>query len=198
MNLTRKDLHYRFNPRYKQPSPVHCKTFTRTALAALFGELGFTRGAEIGVQEGRYSEILLQNIPNLSLLLVDPWEEYQRPGMSGPSAEKQERIYESARRRVDGLAVKFLRMMSLEAAQEIPDNSLDFVYIDGNHTFDYVMQDLIAWSSKVKDGGIVAGHDYYHFRSGGVVYAVNAFTAAHGIREWFIDGEKEISYFWAK
>ena len=77
--------------------------------------------------------------------------------------------------------------------------SLDFVYIDGNHHFDFVMQDIIEWSKKVRAGGVVSGHDYYRFRNAGVVDAVNTYTHAHQIWEWFITDEpKEKSFFWAK
>jgi hypothetical protein len=48
----------------------------------------------------------------------------------------------------------------MQAVTKFADNSLDFVYLDGNHTYDFVKQDLNAWYNKVKVGGILAGHDY--------------------------------------
>jgi predicted O-methyltransferase YrrM len=71
--------------------------------------------------------------------------------------------------------------MSMDAVDDIPDNSLDFVFIDANHAFDYVMLDLIYWTKKVRPGGIVSGDDYFHFKKAGVVEAVDAYTKAHGI-----------------
>ena len=89
-------------------------------------------------------------------------------------------------------------MTSMEAVSKIPDASLDFVYIDGRHEFDFIMMDLIAWAPKVRAGGIVSGHDYYQFYRGGVVHAVNAYVLGHNIKEWFVTREKECSFFWVK
>ena len=85
-----------------------------------------------------------------------------------------------------------------EAFDAMPDVSLDFVYIDGDHSFDHAMLDLILWSRKVRPGGIVAGHDYYRFRGAGVVNAVDAYTTAHQIHEWFLDDQRETTFFWAR
>lgn len=53
-----------------------------------------------------------------------------------------------------------VRMTSLEAAATYADNSLDFVFIDAQHDYDSVKADILAWAPKVKQGGILAGHDY--------------------------------------
>lgn len=75
-------------------------------------------------------------------------------------------------------------MTSLEATAKIPDYSLDFVYIDARHDYESVMEDLNAWQSKVRPGGVLAGHDYIdgHFSAGvfGVKRAVDEFFAARG------------------
>jgi hypothetical protein len=89
-------------------------------------------------------------------------------------------------------------MKSQEAAPQIPEESLDFVYIDGDHSFDAVMLDLILWSKKVRKGGLVGGHDYYRFRNAGVVPAVDCYTREHNIHQWFITDEKLPSFFWVK
>jgi glycosyltransferase involved in cell wall biosynthesis len=64
------------------------------------------------------------------------------------------------------------RMMTTEAAAQIPDASLDLVFIDANHAYDAVKADLLAWMDKVKPGGILAGHDYQADHEG-VIRAVN-------------------------
>lgn len=48
----------------------------------------------------------------------------------------------------------------MECVNEFPDKYFDFVYIDADHSYQSVKNDILAWSSKVKDGGILAGHDY--------------------------------------
>ena len=50
---------------------------------------------------------------------------------------------------------------SVVAAQEFKDGSLDFVFIDANHDYEYVKEDILAWLPKIKKGGIIAGHDYH-------------------------------------
>jgi hypothetical protein len=59
-----------------------------------------------------------------------------------------------------GDRVKFLQMTSAEAVNHIPDNSLDYIFIDGDHNYQPVLDDCRAYWSKVKPGGIFAGHDW--------------------------------------
>jgi predicted O-methyltransferase YrrM len=190
---TAEILHERFSPHSDQTSPVRIKGYTRQNLAQLFAGLGFVRGAEIGVAEGIYSEVLCQNIPNLKLLCVDLWSRYAKKGNSD-----QERCFAITQRRLAPYPVEYIRKPSMDALADVQDGSLDFVYIDADHRFDFVMRDVIEWSKKVRPGGIVAGHDYYHFKKSGVVEAVDAYTFAHQIHEWFIDDQREPSFFWVK
>ena len=110
--------------------------------------------------------------------------------------------YEGATvRRLEGCNATILRKRSMEALEDVPDGSLDFVYVDADHTFDAVMMDIICWARKVRPGGIVAGHDYYRFRRAGVVPAVDAYTAAHGITRWFLTDylkDRTPSWFWLR
>lgn len=166
---------------------------SRQHLAELFFELGFTKGAEIGVRLGSYSKILLDTNPNLSLLSIDPWSPYARV-----SQEKQDKFFSHCQRLLRGYKSTLIRKTSMDALNDVPDGSLDFVYIDGLHDFDSVMMDIICWSRKVRFGGIVSGHDYYVNYREGVIMAVNAYTYANNIHQWYITKEKEASYFWVK
>ena len=140
----------------------------RIEFATFLREQGYKIGAEIGVADGRYSEILCKTIPELRLLSVDP---FYRPGH-----------YEKAVERLKPFPLSQIkRQTSIEASLGVADEALDFVFIDGNHSFDYVMEDIIAWSRKVRKGGIVAGHDYYHFHHSGVIEAVNRYVEVHRI-----------------
>jgi len=70
---------------------------------------------------------------------------------------------------------------------------LDFVYIDADHSYKSVKEDINAWAPKVREGGIVAGHDYYLTRAGniGVIAAVNEYVKEHGyslqLTDWDLD-----------
>lgn len=80
----------------------------------------------------------------------------------------------------------------MEAVKSFRDKSLDFVYIDGNHTLPYIINDIIEWSKKVRMGGIISGHDYIKTigNNNHVVHAVNCYVNVYGI-PLFLIGNKE-------
>jgi cephalosporin hydroxylase len=90
--------------------------------------------------------------------------------------------------------VKWHFMPSTDAASELEDNSLDFVYIDGNHSCSFVKADIEAYLPKVKVGGFIGGHDYYlgETNSPGVNQAVDEFIKEsgcvlnHAFWDWWI------------
>lgn len=190
-------LRRRLNPHQRASTPLQVHRFKRGSLARIFAELGFTRGVEVGVADGRYSEALCKNIPGLELTCVDPWEKYHGNPRGGPQ-EQHDGNYEKAQARLAPYNATLVKAFSLDAVRDIPLESLDFCYIDGNHSFDWVMTDIVEWAKRVKRGGIVAGHDYYDFRWAGVVQVVNAYTQAHNIKNWYVTDEREPSFFWAK
>ena len=165
----------------------------RGNIVEIFKKCEFKLGAEIGVETGKFSRLMAKYIPDVKIICVDPWKAYNHN-----SQAKEDRIYEAAMNLLDGCNVEVMRMTSVEAAKIVPDNSLDFVYIDGLHFFDSVMVDIILWSQKVRQGGIVSGHDYVPYYQFGVIQAVNAYTQAHGICNWYITCEKVPSFLWVK
>ena len=193
MNI-QEELHTRFNSRNDQIPPIRIKRFKREDLSFLLAELGLNVGAEVGVAQAIHALQMFEANPLLRLLCVDPYTKYHWKH----SQDLHEEHFQEAQDKLEDYDATFIRKTSMEAAKDVPDNSLDFVYIDGNHEFDYVMQDLIEWGKKVKPGGIISGHDYYRFRRAGVVDAVDAYTKAHQVNEWFVCDEREVSFFWAK
>lgn len=171
-------------------------SFTRMELAVVLQELGVRSGAEIGVLRGEYSELLASMNPNCTLYSIDPWRSYHSIGRQS----KHNANYQHAVSRLQPYPnVQIIRKTSKDAAQDIPDESLDFVYIDGDHSFAAVAHDIQVWSTKVKRGGIVAGHDYVPpdaavadptllqtTRCGHVTYVVDAYAAAYEIPTIFI------------
>jgi uncharacterized Rossmann fold enzyme len=125
-------------------------------------------GAEIGVFAGDLSRLLLYR-PDLTLYLVDSWtsEHAERYAQSGDfhaqlSQEHQDRFFQMTRQVVEfaGPRAKILRQDSQEAAKAIPDRSLDFVFIDADHSYEGCKADIEAWLPKIKPGGFISGHDY--------------------------------------
>jgi len=171
----------------RQVSGVRIRTLTRKRLIEMLGEHGFSAGAEIGVDRGTFTEYMFKTIPDLTMLCVDPW-------VRGSGDER----YETTARKLAPYKATLIREQSTRAVLDVPDKSLDFVYIDGDHAFDFVMTDLIMWSRKVKYGGVIAGHDYYRFTRAGIIPAVDTYTQQHMIEKWFLTDEKEATFFWVR
>jgi predicted O-methyltransferase YrrM len=147
-----------------------------------FAKLGFKVGAEIGVSQGYFSEAMFKAIPDLKLYCIDAWKSYPGVRRWMPNQQRAETYFEIAKKRLASYNAEIIREMSMDAVKMFADNSLDFVFIDANHGFDYVMEDLINWTKKVRVGGIVSGDDYYHFKKAGVVEAVDLYTKMHNIK----------------
>jgi hypothetical protein len=176
---------------------THSKVNTRVDLAKFCGKLNFKVGAEIGVCKGKFSRVFCWNIPDVSLYGIDTWT--SDPNDPGDEGELNESNYAHAKKILKPFKVTLLRKTSMEALNDFKDNSLDFVYIDANHTFDYAMRDIIEWSRKVKSGGIVSGHDYYRIKGFGVILAVDTYVKAHDITEcWLTPGDHTPSWWFIK
>lgn len=146
------------------------------------------RGAEVGVCRGQLAAALLQRHPGLSLYLVDAWgmpcrhaPTARQDRLSRRVADNPEAYLSMARRLTDFASDRRAFMLTDSAcgAALIPDGSLDFAYIDANHTQAGVTDDLRAWAPKVAPGGLLCGHDYGLI--GGVTQAVDTFCAAQGL-----------------
>ena len=127
-------------------------------LARLFAALGFRQIAEIGVLKGGFSATLWKENREATIYCVDPWEAYE--GYAEPYTQQaMDEIHSIAVKRLAGMGCRIIRKTSMEALGDFEDESLDAVYIDANHRFEYVTQDIAGWSKKVRSGGIVSGHD---------------------------------------
>jgi predicted O-methyltransferase YrrM len=173
--------------------PVYLRKGDRRTLAECFGIMGFNIGVEIGTRKGEYARVLCSANPKLTLFCVDPWMAY-----ASVKQESQDVLFQMAKKNLDGFQVTLVKKFSLDALADFGDEVLDFVYIDGNHTFDYCCTDIIFWSRKVKVGGVVAVHDYMPGTWHGVMQAVNAYTTCHDIRPWYTTRERESTAFWVK
>lgn len=189
-------------------SPVEIPNVGRNDLPLLFRGLEFQVGAEIGVERGLFSEVLCQGNPGVQLHCVDAWQAYSGY-RDHVSQTKLNGFYEEAQARLKPYRAQLWRGFSLDMVKYFPDASLDFVYIDGNHEFQHVVNDLAEWSKKVRPGGIIAGHDYARHdypHQIQVVPAVQGWVQANDIAPWFLLGrqakvEGEVrddarSFFW--
>lgn len=121
--------------------------------------------AELGVWEGDFAEKILQSCPLVtSYTMVDPWRnlsDWNKPFNN--DNETFTEVYQKAISRTDFAKEKrvVLRGKTIEVINDIPDDSLDFVYIDGDHTLKGITIDLINIWGKVKDGGFIGGDDLF-------------------------------------
>jgi hypothetical protein len=117
-------------------------------------------GVEIGLAEGFTTRFLMESNKNLTLYCIDPYINYI--DWNGTNLNERENIYQQFldNTKVFGDRIKFLRKYSDDAVSNIEDNSLDFVFIDGLHTFEQVTKDMTNYYPKLKDGGIFSGHDF--------------------------------------
>lgn len=192
LNLDKK-IWRKFKIRSNDNLPYCAKKADRNTLAHFFSEIDFNYGAEIGVRRGTYSKILCEANPKLNLVCVDPWIPYAEAGL-----KRQNKYYKIAKNTLSQYKTQICKKTSIEAVNLFEDNVLDFVYIDAAHDFNNAILDIIHWEKKVKPGGILAGHDYFHMPHSGVVLAVNAYTRAHNIKYWYITSEQYPSWFWIK
>jgi hypothetical protein len=146
-------------------------------------------GCEIGVWKGELSAAFLRHVRPALLHLVDPWlfmPDKPRAIYGGREARSQadmDAIYEQVVRRFFDdqrrRRVVIHRETSANAALTIADASLDWAYIDGDHTYEAVRHDLGVYAAKLKPGGILCGDDYgsVGWWEGGVKRAVDEFVA---------------------
>jgi hypothetical protein len=203
---TRRKVRRVYNRRYRFTyKSTIMRVPSRDELPALLNSRGLHgRGAEIGVKLGAYSDELLSNWHGAELVSIDPWlsadpDEYV--DRSNVSQDEFERYYQQACERLapHGSRSTIWRMTSVEAAAKVPDHSFDFVYIDARHDYESVKEDLEAWCSKVRPGGILAGHDYvdgdlpegeFYVKS-----AVDEFFGARGIPVHGTEGPSAVESF---
>lgn len=151
--LTEQDINPKiFNPRWHRANFISC-------LAMIFG---WKRGAELGVWEGATISVLLSMNPELHMIGVDLWApQPSNPGPEGYEGWDHEEHYTRtvARCRPYADRCELYRADTVDAAAMVEDGSLDFVFIDADHSEKGCGADIDAWSPKLKPTGYLIGHD---------------------------------------
>lgn len=137
-------------------------------LSNLIKRHGWTRGAELGVWRGQTFFHMLDVCPDLSLIGVDCWpsslEPHEKDQSAGISTWYPPEVIRGYRDDVVSRAANYDRatiyeMDTVAAAELVPDGSLDFIFVDADHSTEGVLRDVQAWRSKVRQGGMILGHD---------------------------------------
>ena len=164
---------------------------TRDELPEFFVDKGFKVGVEIGVYRGQYTEKLCK--AGLKIYGIDPWHPYRGYHDKRKNfIKRSQEIFAEATKRLAPYDCTLIQKMSMDAIDDFENESLDFVYIDGNHGFKQVVEDIYEWSFKVKKGGVIAGHDYALSPRLRVKHAVNGYTKAYRINPWYVLGTRKM------
>lgn len=154
-------------------------------------------GVEVGVCSGLNSTMLMLECPNIKKLYgVDPYAAYQDWNRYFDQNE-QDSWMETARKNLKDWPdrFEFVRKTSEDAASMWADGSLDFVFIDGDHSYDGARKDFELYIPKVRSGGIISGHDF------------NITDVRNALQNWFDTNNKDMavlqsventSWYWIK
>jgi len=152
-------------------------------------------GAEIGVYKGLTTQFLAKQPHIQKIYAIDPWryvdtyldkdlliQQIPQNDSLGPAylATNWDELYsETAQVLQKYKNIEILRQTSIDASHAFKDHTLDFVFIDADHSYSAVKQDLELWFPKIKPGGIIAGHDYVQIGTDEVQRAVHTFFQTH-------------------
>lgn len=164
----------------------------RNELPILLNDMNLLgEGVEVGVDRGGYSAHILLHWTGRMLHLVDPWM------AAGAYPAFREDHLEATLAHVAPYPGRFTvhRGFSTAVATEFTDSSLDFVYLDAQHNYMDVTNDLLVWWPKLKHGGLYCGDDFFsgYVSDGrsnfGVRDAVDEFASARGLRVYSTTGD---------
>ena len=147
--------------------------------------------AEIGVDRGEFSELILKMSEPTLLHLIDIWS----------SKRYHEGLFEIVTGKfgelIDSGRVQVHRKLSTDAAQDFEDNYFDWIYIDTDHTYETTRTELIKFASKVKHDGIIAGHDYCicnSSKAGRNLGNLMRYGVIEAVHEFCVEYEWELAY----
>lgn len=177
---------------------------SREELVKIFKPSG--NAIEIGVQQGVFAKHIIENCSNLKLYLLDCWNQqsnsvYQDKCNLDNNIQAQFLINTISNISNSFNNIRIIKGYSDEFVDSFKDNFFDFIYIDANHAYESVRNDLIKWFPKVKKGGLFSGHDYLDATNENAIFgvksAVNRFALEnnlkvystqepHDYKTWFI------------
>ena len=131
-------------------------TFSRAELPKYLPKHGVV--AELGVDKGDYSKVILEHNQPKNLFLIDSWTHMLTSTDYDAVHSKK---YEDVKNLFDQHQnVTILKKDTNEAINDFADQSFDWIYIDADHHYEPCLNDLRTWSNKVKDDGYICGNDF--------------------------------------
>jgi hypothetical protein len=192
---------YKSIPGFFNYESVYDKVIDKLETGANIVEIGVWKGMSVA-----YAAVkVLQLKKDIKIYAVDTFE--GSSGEVGPLDKNNinsDSVYEECRTNLEPVSsiVSIIRSDSIEASKMFDDQSLDFVFIDAAHSYQYVKADIEAWLPKVKSGGFIGGHDYLNndptHADGGVTRAVQEIFKNYNIEQmgseifsWLVELKKD-------
>lgn len=176
--------------------PAEIPDNLRDDLPQFFVDMGYKVGAEIGVAKGLFSEKFCRL--GLKMYAIDPWVAYTGAGRRARRQDAQDHEYGHAQRLLAPYPnCTIIKKTSVDAAKDFRGESLDFVYLDGDHRFPAVAEDIYEWYYRIKKGGVISGHDYFCTDPWAansicqVSVIVDAFVKAMRIENFYVFGSQD-------
>jgi spermidine synthase len=135
------------------------------------------KGIEIGSCHGATTHYLLEMLPNSHITAIDPYEEYDQMTSRDRAHESFQQLMKEYSDRIS-----LIRLRSDDAVDQIENESVDFIFVDGYHSNEQVEKDIRNYYPKLKSGGIMSGHDY------------NGWSLQTGVNEMATKYNKEVSF----
>jgi hypothetical protein len=139
-------------------------------LAKQIRKHNYKLGAEVGTGRGNTGQHLLRTCPGLHLVQVVYY-----PGDCVIHSLPQKLVWDQRVGTPFKKRITVIEKPSLQAAEQVKDASLDFVFIDADHSYEACLSDINAWLPKVRPGGLLCGHDFMQPDFPGVEQAVREY-----------------------
>ena len=124
----------------------------------------FKTVVELGVFDGKNLFYLAKKFPNTQFIGIDLWQYFPTNRVIRlplNSQEEWDTLYNSLLKKSAELNnLKLIRGHSSKDSRTFKDGSVDFVFIDANHDYQFVKDDILAWLPKISKNGLIGGHDY--------------------------------------
>ena len=166
-------------------------------------------GAWLGKSTSYMAVEIINSGKNIKFDVLDTWEG-SKGGANDESLHSDlmknldDSLYNNFLKNIDPVRnyINPIQAWSFDVVDKYNDKSLDFVFIDGAHDYESVKRDIIDWYPKVKDNGVIGGHDYNIHDWPGVVQAVNEFFGEENVNNvkkdtwsWFVN-KNDIEQTW--
>lgn len=184
-----QQLKYNYQPENKYNPKINKYYSSVSQVLHLIDDKKDLTIAEIGVFQGESTLAIMNYCHVKKIYLIDPFDKDVADSFNptdGTNVKITNSLFEETNSKLTNFLDKivYLKEISDTAFEKIPDNELDFIFIDGCHTYECVYKDLINYYPKVKKGGIIAGDDFSNkFTGFGIIEAVNDVLPTLGYKE---------------